>query len=121
MSTIAITAAHFASLPARFLVGRWSNIPTSTLLAFNALDIGLNTLIRGISTYVIKSRNLNFSKSQMGAFNLSVRLLTFLTAMYVTSRLTHPMPVGYAALTNLVAIFSIHASLSIGGWISPKK
>jgi hypothetical protein len=37
-------------------------------------------------------------------------------AVYVTSKLTNPMPLDYAALTNFAASASIFASIAISEW-----
>jgi len=52
MSTLAITAAHFIAIPVRYAVGRWYNIPTNTLLAFNAAELGLSLLALKIGDYL---------------------------------------------------------------------
>src|ERR1700733_8569376 len=111
MSTLAITAAHFAGLPARYAVGRWSNIPTNTLLVFNAADLGLYILVRRIWISALEKYGLDIPAILDHATALAIRVVCCLGALYVTSRLTEPMPLKAAALTNLAAVASIAAGL----------
>ena len=122
MSSLAITAAaHLVGIPARYAVGRWSNVPLRTILAFNAADTGLNILIRSVMHYVINSRKLELSFYQGIGVCIFCRLVTCLTALYITYKLTDPMPVGYAAMTSLAAFMSISASVGIANYFFPKK
>ncbi len=117
MSNLAIAAAHFAGPPARYAMGRWTNIPTNTLLVFNATDLGLNILVRSIIHYVAskydweddEDQQNNSTLPQLAALGavIVIRTLTCLTAVYVTSKLTEPMPLKQAALTNLAALAAI--------------
>jgi hypothetical protein len=130
MSNLAIGAAHFAGLPARYFVGRWSNIPTNTLLVFNATDLGLNILVRSIIHYVAYKYDWENNEHQqhnrlldfagVGAL-LVGRTLICLTAVYVTSKLTEPMPLKQAALTNLASFAAVVVAYAIAKRGEEKK
>ena len=112
MSTFAITAAHFVAIPIRYAVGRWYNIPTNTLIAFNAADIGLRILIRQIEYYTIAKKQWGkISIPMQVAYSLIHRVVTCLAGVYVASILTAPMPLEAAALTNLAACAAVVGAL----------
>jgi hypothetical protein len=113
MSTLTIAAAHFMAIPVRYAVGRWSNLSTSTLLAFNAADLGLNILFLRIVEYAKKQHDWKIPKRLELPVYLAARVVFFLSAVYVTSRLTKPMPIEAAALTNLASLVSVHVAMRI--------
>ncbi len=113
MSTLAITAAHFVAIPVRYAVGRWSTLSTSTLLAFNATDLGLNILFMSIVKYTEKKHDWKIPMSLAVPFCFAARAVFCLTAVYVTSRLTKPMSLESAVLTNLASLVSVHVAMSI--------
>jgi hypothetical protein len=117
MSTLAITAAHFVGLPVRYVVGRWSNLSTSTLLVFNATDLGLHILVRSILGYAVQKHHWKISNHLATSIALSTRVVYCLAAVYVTSKLTKPMPLEIAVLTNLAAFVAIYAAYFIAKWI----
>jgi hypothetical protein len=120
MSNLAITAAHFVGLTARYAVGRWYNIPTNTLLVFNAADLGLNILARGIGEhYKVNQWKLTFH--QKITIGIVGRACVILSALYITSKLTPRMPIECAVLTNLAAITSISALVALAEWSQGKK
>jgi hypothetical protein len=115
MSTLAITAAHFVVIPVRYAVGRWHNIPTNTLLAYNAADLGLNILARAIGTYY-KVNEWKLTFYQEITIGIVSRACIVLSALYLTSKLTDPMPVECAVMTNLAAFTSLCALASLAQW-----
>jgi hypothetical protein len=131
MSNLAIAAAHFAGPPARYVVGRWSSIPTNTLLVFNATDLGLNILARSIINYVASKcdgredehQQDNRHLLQLAAVGsvIVIRTLICLIAVYVTSKLTEPMPLKQAALTNLAAFASVVVATALAKWGKEEK
>jgi hypothetical protein len=119
MSTLAITAARFVAISARYAAGRWSNIPTNTLLVFNATDFGLNILINN----VLQKKTLlkTIPKNLAIPATLVIRTLTCLTAVYVTSRFTEPMPLNTAAFTNLASLAASVSVYIIAKWATGQK
>ncbi len=109
MSNLAIAAAHLVAIPARYAVGRWYNLPTATLLAFNAADVGLNILARGI----FQKSKWKFSEAQKWSLIFVGRALICLTAIYVTSKIAQPIPADGAALTDIAAIVSVFAAVAL--------
>ena len=107
MSAMAAIAAHLIALPVRYTVGSWNDISTSTLIAFNTANISLNILTRSIESYVINSWRLDLSDHQYLGLIISTRILTCLTAVYITNRITNPIPKRCAAMTSLAASLSI--------------
>ncbi len=120
MSTLAITAAHFVAIPVRYVVGRWYNIPTNTLIAFNAADLGLNILVRTIGEYY-KVNKWNLTFYQKITIGIVGRSCIILSALYVTSRLTNRTPIECAVMTNLATITSISALVALAEWAKGKK
>lgn len=110
MSTLAITAAHFVAFPVRYAVGRWCNIPTDTLLAYNAADLGLNILFISVVQYVA-THHWKMSKRLATSVFFTVRTVFFLTAVYATSKLTNPISIESAALTNLASLVSVNVAM----------
>ena len=115
MSTLANTAAHFVAIPVRYAVGRWYNIPTNTILAFNAAYIGLHTLDITIAAYckVDKWKLTHHQKVTLAFVN---RTCLMLAAVYITSKLTDSMPLECAVITNLAAITSGFALVTLAKW-----
>jgi hypothetical protein len=97
MSNLAIAAAHLVGLPAR--------IPTNTLFIFNAADLGLHILVR--STLNCVARKHDWSRGHQAAANLAARVVVCFAAVYVTSKLTEPMPLKTAALINFSAFILV--------------
>lgn len=116
MSTLAITAAHLIAIPARYAVGRWYNIPTNTLLIFNAADLGLYILVRGMN-YVAREHDWGIANRQAAV--LVSRAVSCLAAVYVTSKLTEPMPLKAAAFTELAVTITI--AITIATWGEEEK
>jgi hypothetical protein len=112
MSTRAITAAHFVAIPVCYTVGRWYNIPTNTLLAYNATDLGLNILGRFIGIYY-KVGEWETSFYQEVAMIIVSQTSIILSALYVTSKLTNPMPIQCAIMTDLAVNTSIYALVAL--------
>ncbi len=119
MSNLAIAAA--VAIPARYAVGRWSNIPTNTLLVFNAVDLGLNILTRSILEYAANNHNKTIPENLIVPADLVIRTLVCLTAVYVTSRFTEPMPLKTAALTSLASYVSANVAVKIAKWATGQK
>jgi hypothetical protein len=117
MSNLAIAAAHLVAIPARYAVGRWYNIPIATLLVFNATDLGLNILIRGI----FENRKWKVSETQKWSVNFVSRALLCLTAMYVTSKIAQPIPADGAALTEIAGMVSVTVAVVIANMITGNK
>ena len=111
MSTLAITAAHFVVTPVRYAVGRWYTIPANTLLAYNAADLGLNILAKSIAIYY----------NQTATEIIVNRTCATLSALYLTSKLTDPMPLECAMMTILSTITSIFALVALAEWIQGKN
>jgi hypothetical protein len=103
MSTLAITAAYFVTIPVRYAVGRWCNIPTNTLFAFNAADLGLTILARSIWRYY-KANEWKLTFSQNNTMLIVGRTCIALSALYLTSKLTDPMPIECAVMTTLASV-----------------
>ena len=114
MSTLAITAAHFVTIPARYAVGRWYNIPTNTLLAFNAVNFGFNIL----AGYIVKKITDEWKLTSHQERTIAIVSLTcaMLSALYLTSILTNSMPIECAAMTTLAAFTSIYALVALVKW-----
>jgi hypothetical protein len=116
MSTLAITAAHFVAIPVRYAVGRWYNIPTNTLLAFNAAEIGLTILAKSIGRYYEAHEwDLTFYQTVTGT--IVYRTCATLSALYLTSKLTDPMPLECAMMTTLASVTSLCALVALAQWI----
>ncbi len=103
MSTLAITAAHFVAFPVRYAVGRWYNIPTNTMIAFNATDIGLSILAFKIIEYIDKKQWMKPMHLFIAGF--SMRVVISFIGVYMASILTEPMPSKAAFITCLAGIF----------------
>ncbi len=121
MSTYAITAAHLVAIPVRYAVGRWYNIPTNTLLAFNAADLGLHILIREIEKYAAAKKPWNPPISLQVAYIFTRRVVFCLAGVYVASILAEPIPLQAAALTNLAAGLAVAVAMVSVGWAKGKK
>lgn len=115
MSTLAITAAHFVAISVRYAVGRWYNIPTNTLLAYNAADLGLNMLGKVIGAYD-KVDEWKLSLYQAATFVTIYRTCTMFSAFYITSKLADPMPGQCAVMSNVAAFISIYALVALANW-----
>jgi hypothetical protein len=121
MSTLAITAAHFVAIPVRYAVGRWYNIPTNTLLAFNAADVGLHILIRQIEEYAAAQETWKKSPIPLrAAYILTRRVIICLAGVYAASRLAEPIPLQAAALTNLAAGLAVAVAIVSVWWAKEK-
>ncbi len=108
MSSIpALVGIHFAGLPVRFAIGRWSNLPTSTLITYNPADLTLNLLVRGIIHYIKKSHRLTFTPWQGVGLVLLARTLTIIGAWHATSLQEKPMPLFYATLVSFSSFLTI--------------
>ena len=98
MSTLAVTAVHFVTIPVRCALGRVSNIPTNTLLVYNVIDIGIIILVDKIVEYA--------RKKQWEIPDLSVAIFAFTTriiGVYVASIITEAWLLKTAILIHLVA------------------
>lgn len=122
MSALAITAAHLVAFPVRYAVGRWYNIPTNTLLAFNAADIGLSFLVKSIIGGYCEVRKLNLTLNQEATLGIVCRTCVIIpSALYVTSKLTDPMPILCAVMTNLASFITIYALVTLAEWSQRKN
>ena len=121
MSNLTIAAVYFVAIPARYAVGRWSNISTNTMLVFNATDFGLEILIGSILRYAANNHRKTIPKNLTFPAALVLRTLTCLTAVYVTSRFTEPMPLNTAALTSLASFVSSKVAIEIAKWATGQK
>jgi hypothetical protein len=113
MSNLAIAAAHLITIPTRYAVGRWNDIPINTLLVFNATDLGLNIVIKGIYDKIIERWEMNVPAHLEKVILYVSRVVVCLIAIYVTSRLTEPIPLKAAALINLACLVSVFIACSI--------
>jgi hypothetical protein len=120
MSTLAITAAHFFAIPVRYAVGKWYNIPTNTLLAYNATDLGLNLLALKIGDY-LKIDEWEITVYQEITIGIVSRTCIALSALYITSKLTDPMPIECAVMTNLASTISMLALVALAEWSQRKN
>ena len=111
MSTLVVTA-HLATITVRYAVGRWYNVPTITVVAFNSTAIGLNFLVRSILNYAVPNF-LQLSLYIKLPVVLASKVIICLTAVYATSTLTKPMPLKTAALTSVAAIVTVTSVLII--------
>ena len=108
-----------ATLPVRYAVGAWYNVPTSTLLTFSATYLGIHTLIHWLIRYPIPK--WNFTHNQNITIGLVSRSCFVLTALYITSKLTDPMPFECATVTTLASLTTSYALTAIDEWRHPKK
>lgn len=119
MSILAITTAHLATMPVRYAVGRWYNIPTTTLLAYNAANIGISILASKIGAYAIPE--WHFTYYQTITIGIVCRSCFALFALYLTSKLTDPMPTECAMMTSLASITFVFAMKSLEEWRQQKN
>ncbi len=119
MSTLEIIAGHIATIPVRYAIGRWYNIPTNTLLVFNAADLGLNILGRIILTYSNVREKL--TPSQEITLALFYRSCVALSALYITSKLTNRMPTECAMGTVLASVIGLNALDVLAEWVKGEE
>jgi hypothetical protein len=119
MSTLEIIAGHFATIPVRYAIGRWYNIPTNTLLAFNAADLGLGILSRTIVAYSNVREKLTFK--QEVTLSIVFRSCVALSALYITAKLTNRMPTECAMVTVLTSVISLNVLAVLAKWVKGEK
>jgi len=108
-----------ATLPVRYAVGAWYNIPTTTLLTFNATYLGIHTLVFWLRQYAIPK--WDFTPNQNIAIGLVSRSCFALTALSITSKLTDPMPFECATMTTLASLTTSYALSALNEWRHPKN
>jgi hypothetical protein len=115
-----LETAYYCSIPFRYAVGRWYNISPATLLAYNAADLGLSVLEYRIMSYFDRREREIIPQSLIAPFLLTSKIVYCLAAVYVTSKLTDPMPLEAAELTTVASFVSTIAAAILLTW-SKKK
>ncbi len=100
-------AFHLTGLPVRYAVGRWCNLSSNTLVIFNAVDLGLITLMRSVDYYIVKKYQIKASDSRIVLVSLSTRTVACIVAYYTVSLMNHPISASNAALTTAAAFIAM--------------
>jgi len=114
-----ILAANLALISLRHAVGRWYNIPTNTILAYNTANIGLSFLGGKILASTSGERKLTFNQNI--TLIIVSRICVVLSALYLTSKLTIPMPTECAMLTTLASATALFAIKALEDWRQGKN
>src|SRR5579863_10353932 len=102
MSTL--ETAYYFSIPVRYGVGRWYNISPTTLFVYNTADLGLYILEYRITSYFAERERDIIPQNLILPVFLASKIVFYLTAVYVTSKLTEPMPLEVAELTTVASL-----------------
>jgi hypothetical protein len=97
---------HLITLPVRYAIGRWYNMPTNTLLTFNAANIGLDILVDSTLNYATPNYYKKIPRHLQIPFSFASVIVYCLTAVCATSTFTEAMPLKAAALTSLAALIT---------------
>ncbi|HEX2579410.1 MAG TPA: hypothetical protein VHK67_03305 [Rhabdochlamydiaceae bacterium] len=116
MSNLAIGAAHLVAIPVRYIVGKWSNISPSTILMFNAADLGFHALLVTIARFVNQKTSWKIPDEYQFFLSTGIRIASCWAAIYATSRLTEQLPREIAVLSNFAGGISVTVAMLIATW-----
>lgn len=99
---MSILAADLALMSLRYAVGKWYNVPTNIILTYNAANICVSLLVSKIVASIPCERKLTFY--QEISIIIILHTCVVLSALYLTSKLTNPMPTECAMVTTLASV-----------------
>jgi hypothetical protein len=99
--SVYVPLSYVIGYTTRYAVGRWNHLPLSSILVFNAADIGSLAILRKITDVLIDHKKWKKSKSSIYGLILTMRCVSCLTGIYVATYFKKPISLKVAALTNL--------------------
>jgi hypothetical protein len=83
--------------------------------------MGLLLLFRSIGDYVVNNGTLKITDTQNDILRILGRAFACLTAIYVTSKFTEPMPLAYASMTTVASAIAIIVGVRIAKWVGEEE
>lgn len=103
MSAMMTTFAPLFGLPARYAVGMYFKVPSRGILAYNAVDIGLEIMTNATLSYLIKHNLWKPNPGQVMIVGLSQRIISLTAGIYTSLLMGDPMTLEAAAASSLMA------------------